>query len=181
MNDIVQFTFYPVGGFTNKGINKTASCPTTGSNDLPDVDCEGDKYESCLMNVSGCVDNTCTPTKQKSLSQFLDCFEEKHGSALATADACATAAGFDVKQMHSCYDDAAVKAAVWKSLQARTSAKRPTLTCFPWVEVDGKVLTDNCFGPIAKTWPLLKALCDQCKSTGIPPPEACKSDKLVVV
>lgn len=179
MNDIVQFTFYPVGGFTNPGINKSVTCPTTSGNDLPDVDCEGDKYEACLMNVSSCVDETCPPKTQLGLSQFLDCFEGQDGSKPSAADACAQQAGFSVPQIHSCYDNAATKAAVWKSLQSRTSAKRPTLTCFPWVEVDGKVLTDNCFGPIAKTWPLLKALCDQSKAAGIQPPAACAS--LIVV
>jgi hypothetical protein len=180
VNEIVQFSFYPVGGFTNTGINKSVQCPTTSGNDLPDVDCEGDKYEACLMNVSSCVDSTCPQETQLGLSQFLDCFEGEHGSQMSSADTCAKAAGFDVGSIHTCYNNAAVKAAVWKSLQARTSAKRPTLTCFPWVEVNGQVLTDNCFGPIAKTWPLLKALCEHSKSVGITPPAACTSEQVVV-
>lgn len=186
MNDIVQFTFYPVGGFTNPGINKSVSCPTTSSftdqpNDLPDVGCEGDKYEACLMNVSGCVDDTCPQTKQLGLSHFLDCFEGIDGSAIADADSCATKSGFNVNQIHSCYDNAATKAEVWNTLQSRTSAVRPTLTCFPWVEVDGKVLTNDCFGPIAKTWPLLKSLCDKAEAEGIQQPAACASESEVMV
>lgn len=179
MNDIVQFTFYPVGGFTNPGINKSVNCPTTDSNDLPDVDCQGDKYEACLMNVSSCSDNTCPPAKQLGLSQFLDCFEGLNGSKMSTADGCATAAGFNVEHIHSCYNTAVEKTAVWNALQARTSAKRPTLDCFPWVEVDGKVLTKDCFGPIAKTWPLLEALCNHSKTAGIKPPPACSSQIVV--
>jgi len=181
VNDVVRFTFYPVGGFTNKGLNKTVNCPTTDGGDLPDIDCEGDKYEACLMNVSSCVDDTCPAAKQLGLSKFLDCFEGQDGSQMSKADSCAQAAGFNTNQVHACYDNAASKAAVWRSLQARTSAKRSTLTCFPWVEVDGKVLTDNCFGPVAKTWPLLKALCEHCKSAGIKQPAACMNEESLVV
>lgn len=178
---MVQFTFYPVGGFTNPGINKTVNCPKTGRNDLPDANCEGDKYEACVMNVAGCVDNTCPPKQQLGLSKFLDCFEGQDGSQMSKADSCAKAAGFDVKEVHACYDNAARKAAVWKSLQDRTSDKRGTLSCFPWVEIDGKVLTNNCFGPIARTWPLLKAICQHCKSAGIKQPAACANDRSFVV
>jgi len=173
MNDVVQFTFYPVGGFTNPGINKSVNCPTSVSQDLPDPHCEGDKYETCLMKVSGCVDNTCPPAKQLGLSKFLDCFEADDGSQISKAGSCAKAAGFSVDAVDSCYNNVANKEAAWKSLQERTQAKRSTLTCFPWVEVDGKVLTDNCFGPIARTWDLLKALCDGCKAAGIKLPAAC--------
>lgn len=184
VNDVVAFTFYPVGGFTNPGINKSVSCPTTqgqASFDLPDKDCQSDKYEACLMNVSGCAEYTCSPTKQLGLSKFLDCFEGNDGSSPADADGCATAAGFDPTRIHSCYDHAAVRDSVWKRLQQATSKKRPTLTCFPWVEVDGEVLTDNCFGPIAKTWPLLAALCNRTKVAGIPPPAACASASTLMV
>lgn len=133
------------------------------------------------MNVSSCADDTCPPAKQLGLSKFLDCFEGEDGSSITKADSCAKSAGFDVKKIESCVNDASLKAEVWKALQARTSAKRPTLTCFPWVEVNGKVLTDNCFGPIAKSWDLLKALCDESKSAGLQPPAACKSQESVVV
>mmetsp|Transcript_60068 Transcript_60068/g.113339 ORF Transcript_60068/g.113339 Transcript_60068/m.113339 type:complete len:134 (+) Transcript_60068:275-676(+) len=133
------------------------------------------------MNVSSCTDNTCPPAQQLALSQFLDCFEGTDGSSMADSDTCAKAAGFDVDKIHSCYDNAKFKSEVWDALQESTSKKRPTLTCFPWVEVDGEVLTDDCFGPIARTWPLLKALCQRAKVAGIAPlPAACSSDALVV-
>jgi len=181
MNDVVRFTFYPVGGFTNPGINKTVNCPTSISNDLPDPHCEGDKYEACVMNVSSCVDNTCPPATQLGLSKFLDCFEGEDGSQMSKADSCAQAAGFNTDHIHACYDNAASKAAVWKALQDRTLAKRGTLKCFPWVEVDGQVLTDNCFGPNARTWDLLGALCHRCKSAGIEQPAACANSASFVV
>merc|ERR1712014_380162 len=107
-----------------------------GNKDLPDKDCQGDKYEACLMHVSGCADYTCAPDKQLALSQFLACFEGSDGSSMSDADSCATAASFNVTQIHSCYNDASVKSSVWQALQDATSIKRPTLTCFPWVEVD---------------------------------------------
>lgn len=183
MNEAVQFTFYPVGGFTNPGINKSVGCPKKSNSDfdLPDADCEGDKYEACLQNVSSCDDDTCTASKQFDLSQFLYCFEGEHGSAMSAADSCASAAGFDVGQIRGCYDDPAYKAAVWKSLQDRTSAVRPTLTCFPWVEVDGQVLTKNCFGSTPGTWPLLQALCDRAEGAGVQPPAACGDFEMPVV
>merc|ERR1719343_527137 len=91
INDVVTFEFYPVGGFTNPGINKSVECPSTqkGANfDLPDKDCQSDKYEACLMNVSGCADYTCPAKKQIGLSKFLACFEGKDGSAPKDADGC---------------------------------------------------------------------------------------------
>lgn len=182
MNDVVSFSFFPVGGFTNPGIGKNVSCPTDQGNfDLPDKDCEGDKYEACVMNVSSCADYTCPPDKQLGMSQFLDCFEGQDGSSMSDADSCAHSAGFDVTQIHRCYDDAELRSAVWTTLQDQTRQKRPTLTCFPWVEVDGAVLTDDCFGPDARTWPLLEALCNRSKKAGVQPPAACSHEALVVV
>lgn len=187
MNEAVHFTFYPVGGFTNAGINKSVACPpSSGSNsgsalgDLPDPHCQGDKYEACLMNASSCVDDTCPQKIQLALSAFLDCFEGQHGSDMTKAPVCAAGAGFDIQKIQSCYHDAALRAAVWKSLQDRTASKRATLTCFPWVEVNGKALTDDCFGPNARTWPLLKALCSHFKAEGMEAPAACKGESIVV-
>eukprot|EP00929_Paragymnodinium_shiwhaense_P008768 TRINITY_DN112741_c0_g1_i1.p1 TRINITY_DN112741_c0_g1~~TRINITY_DN112741_c0_g1_i1.p1 ORF type:complete len:134 (+),score=21.24 TRINITY_DN112741_c0_g1_i1:371-772(+) len=133
------------------------------------------------MNVSGCADYTCPPNKQVGLSKFLDCFEGQDGSAPKDADGCASAAGFDATEVRACSSDTKRRDAVWSALQEATSAKRPTLTCFPWVEVDGEVLTKDCFGPIARTWPLLEALCNRTKAAGIPTPAACSSASLVVV
>lgn len=198
MNDVVEFTFYPVGGFTNPGINKSVDCPKNGRPrgwpthaarsadapvakpfDLPDPGCSGDKYEACLMNVSSCAGNTCSPARQLGLSSFLDCFEGRHGSSLADADGCAKSAGFDVTKVRSCYDDPSAKETVWSILQAATRAKRGTLTCFPWVEVDGQVLTGNCFGPDAATWPLLDDLCRRAVTRGIRAPAACPTPLVV--
>merc|ERR1712113_452535 len=112
---------------------------------------------------------------------FLDCFEGTDGSSMADADGRARSAGFDVTKIHGCYDNDRFKGEVWDALQERTSKKRPTLTCFPWVEVDGAVLTNDCFGPIARTWPLLEALCNRTKAAGIPAPAACSSAPTVMV
>lgn len=172
-----------MGGFTNPGINKSVNCPSSGRADfdLPDTNCQGDKYEACLMNVSACADYTCPPPQQLGLSKFLDCFEGVDGSSMSDADTCAQTAGFNTDKIHECYSNAEYKSSVWDMLQDRTKSKRPTLTCFPWVEVDGVVLTDDCFGPNARTYPLLDALCKKSKAAGIPEPAACSSRSAVVV
>lgn len=183
VNDIISFTFYPVGGFTNPGINKSVSCPSSDNVnfDLPDKNCEGDKFEACLMNVTGCTDYTCSGAQQLGLSTFLDCFEGLDGSSMSDADNCAQAAGFSAEKIHGCYDDSKYKNSVWDALQSHTKTERPTLTCFPWVEVDGAVLTDNCFGPHARTYPLLDAICNHAKAAGIPEPVACAHKSTIVV
>jgi len=171
VNEEVELGFYPVGGFSNPKINKTVTCPPVGA----DKDCQGDKYESCLLHTF-CGGVSCKPKEQLQLAHFLDCFEGEHQSAIDKADGCATAAGFDTSKVSGCLGDETAKEAAFAAVQT-AAGDMSRFICFPWIEVDGQVESKDpqggCFGPDAGTYPLLPIICAAAKAAGAPTPKAC--------
>lgn len=174
MNAATSLHFFPAGGFSNPGYNKTVECPGSGI----DADCAGDKYEACILQEY-CSGVACEPPAQLKLASFLDCFEGRSGSKMSAADGCAKGAGLSVERVRKCYDSAEAKAAAWQVVQKAASVELSGITCFPWIEVAGSVVSDpakkGCFGEDAATTPLLPLLCKGAKEEGISPPAACAS------
>ena len=106
MNAATKLHFYPAGGFSNPGYNKTVECPTAGV----DANCDGDKIEACILKEY-CDGVSCKPAEQLKLATFLDCFENEHGSAMSAADGCLKSSGFSVSRVRACYDGAAKEVA----------------------------------------------------------------------
>jgi len=174
VNAATQLSFFPAGGFSNPGYNKTVECPSSGA----DADCKGDKYEACLLSEY-CGGVTCDADVQLKLAKFLACFEGEHDSAMSAADSCLTASGLSTSKVHKCLDSATSKGKAWSMVQAAASTDLPNIKCFPWIEVAGVVeskdFTHGCFGVDAGTTPLLPLLCKAAKAGGITPPAACST------
>jgi len=170
VNEATAFNYIPAGGFTNPTINKTVSCAKYGG--VYDSDCQGDKYEACVMASECGAVHTCSgdPAKQLGLARFLECFEHEHDANMAFADACATRGGFDVAKVRSCFDETETKEATWRALQSSVAAELPGLLCFPWVSVGGVVVSKGgvpgCFGPDPLTKPLLPYICESAAASG---------------
>ena len=168
MNDATALHFYPAGGFSNPGYNKTVECPSSGL----DADCNGDKYEACILSEY-CGGVSCSPKPQLMLASFLDCFEGQNGAVMSAADGCAESAGLSLKRVRSCFDSASSKAAAWAMVQRAAAVELQSIKCFPWIEVDGTVesksYSEGCFGTDAATTPLLPLLCKAAAT----PPAAC--------
>lgn len=168
----MALSFFPVGGFSNPGINKTVECPPSGT----DADCQGDKYEACILDTA-CGGVSCPAKEQFQLATFLDCFEGQHSSQMVMADSCAADAGLNITLIRDCFDDAGAKEAAWLALQITAAAALPSVKCFPWIEVEGKVesldYTHGCFGKDAGTTPLLPLICAAAAAGAAPVPEAC--------
>ena len=169
MNEATELRFYPVGGFPKSG---TVDCPSSGN----DADCSGDKYEACLLHVA-CGGLVCDAAKQLKLAQFLACFEGDYDSAPAQAATCATKVGFDAAAIKSCAADPLASAAAFDAVQAAGHAGMQAAKCFPWIVIDGVVMSKDpeqgCFGVDAGTAPLLAMVCDAVKAAGVEVPPGC--------
>jgi len=181
MNDAVELSFYPLGGFSNPTYNKTVSCASSGV----DANCTGDIYESCLLKQF-CGSVACPAGPQLKLSKFLDCFEGVHASNMSYADSCAQQSGFDLDAQHACFHDESKANAAWQMVLDAASAVTPTIQCFPWVSLDGTVIsvdpTGGCLGEDAGTYPLLQTLCAAAEnSTTVATPAVCASPSTFVV
>jgi len=171
VNAATRLSFYPAGGFSNPGYNKTVECPPGGT----DADCDGDKYEACVLSEY-CNGVSCAPDVQLKLANFLQCFESEHASVMSAADGCLAAAGFSVSIVRKCFDGAG-KAAAWKMVQSAAAPHLPSIKCFPWIEVAGTVESKDyqhgCFGVNAAKTPLLPLICKAAIQGGVTPPDAC--------
>ena len=118
-----------------------------------DKDCQGDKYEACILQTF-CGGGNCSASDQLKLANFLACYE---GTAL-TADKCAAAAGFDVEAIKACDQRTA-----FGMVQAAAAAGMANAQCFPWIVINGNVESKDpsggCFGEDAGTADLLGLLC----------------------
>lgn len=180
MNDAVELSFYPVGGFSNKEYNKTVSCASTGV----DANCTGDIYEACILQQF-CKGVACPSAEQLEVVDFLHCFETINRANMSFADGCAKSAGLEVSKIHECFDDsAAAKAAFDMVLDAATDTL-PTTKCFPWVKLEGVLLStdpdEGCLGKDAGTYPLLDTLCNATGPADVHAPAACENVTSVVV
>jgi len=160
VNDLVQLSFYPVGGFSNPQYNKTVKCATHGV----DANCTGDIYESCILKQF-CGGVTCEPDAQLKLVEFLNCFEHENGSNMSFADSCAQQVGLDVPKIHMCFDDDSASSAAFDMVLAAASDELSGMECFPWVKLDGTVISTDpnggCLGENAGTFPLLETFCNR--------------------
>lgn len=174
MNDAVELSFYPVGGFSNADINKTVSCKDHGV----DANCTGDIYESCIL-TQFCGGVSCPAAYQLELVAFLHCFETLHDANLTFADSCAEGAGLDVSKIHECFDDPVASQAAFQVVLDGAAAVIPTMHCFPWVELEGTVISTSydvgCLGENAGTYPLVQTLCNATASANVRAPAACQS------
>lgn len=163
VNEIVEMSFYPVGG----------QCPESGT----DADCEGDKYQACVLDTQ-CGGASCHAPQQLGFAQFLHCFEVEHDLAMDAADDCASAAGFDVSAVRGCVDDESANAAAFASVIDGAGEVLETLNCYPWVTLDGEVLSDQpeaaCLGQDSSTYPLLDDICRAADQRGLTTPVACE-------
>jgi len=124
-----------------------STCPDEGS----DKGCAMDKFENCLMN---------TGVNQSSLVGFLDCFEGGNHASPSAAKGCAESFGIDYAASESCAQGTE-GVELWKKLQSSASTAMSAAKCFPWVVLDGKLLSDpsseDC---VAATYDLLQVLCN---------------------
>mmetsp|Transcript_43861 Transcript_43861/g.99151 ORF Transcript_43861/g.99151 Transcript_43861/m.99151 type:complete len:189 (-) Transcript_43861:466-1032(-) len=177
VNNATAFSYIPSGGFSNPTINKTVSCAKYGG--FYDSECQGDKYEACLISSNCGAVQSCSvnPAKQLGLARFLECFEHEHEGNLEFADECVTKSGLGVAKVRSCYNDAVKREAAWSALQASVATQLPTLLCFPWITVGGQAVSKGgvpgCFGPDPQNKPLLPYICEAAKQMGLDQPAAC--------
>jgi len=159
VNDIVQLSFYPVGGFSNPETGKTVKCASHGV----DANCTGDIYESCILSQF-CGGVSCESAEQLQLVKFLNCFEHENGSNMNFADSCAQQVGFDVPKIHACFDDETASMAAFDMVVAGANDTISSMQCFPWVKLDGTVISTDphggCLGEDAGTFPLLETFCN---------------------
>lgn len=179
MNDVVQLSFYPVGGFSNPDIQKSVNCPNHGN----DVNCTGDMYESCMLQEF-CGGVACPSEQQLMLVKFLDCFENLHDSNMSMADTCAQQAGFDVTKVRSCFDNHAAADSAWQTIVNESKAIMPTMHCFPWVLLNGEVISTDpnggCLGQDAGTYPLLQELCGAAIVANLDTPAVCGNSSVAL-
>lgn len=180
MNSAVQLSFYPVGGFSNPDINKTVHCVPGGV----DANCTGDIYESCILEQF-CGGVACPSALQLELVEFLVCFESDNGANMSFADDCAKDAGLNVSTIHECFDDAVASQAAFDMVLSAAASVLPKLQCFPWVELDGTVISTDydhgCLGANAGTYPLLQTLCNATGPANIEAPAACNATGLATL
>ena len=170
----MAFTFYPIGEFpASAWPNGTLICPSSGV----DADCQGDKYEACLLQVE-CGGLSCEdPGKQLALADFIDCFEGKNGSRIESAAGCADAAGLDADAVAACVSDPTASQAAFDAVQTLSADGMKSAACLPWIVIDGAVASldpaHGCYGKDAGTAPLLDDLCAAASAQGLPLPESC--------
>lgn len=174
MNDAVNLSFYPVGGFVNADYNKSVHCASEGV----DANCTGDIYESCILSQF-CGGVSCPAAYQLGLVAFLHCFETLHDANLTFADGCAEGAGLDVSKIHECFDDPVSSQAAIHIVLDGAAEVIPTMQCFPWVELEGTVISTDpeggCLGEDAGTYPLVQTLCNATASANLQAPAACQN------
>lgn len=162
VNEIVELSFYPLGG----------NCPESGR----DAECEGDKYQACVLDTQ-CSGVSCDASQQLGLAQFLYCFEVEHNLAMDAADDCSSAAGFDVSAVRGCFDDDSATAAALTEVNKGAREALETMQCYPWVMLDGEVLSTQpdaaCLGQDASTYPLLDDICRAADEREVTAPAAC--------
>jgi len=109
--------------------------------------------------------------------EFLNCFEAEHESNIDLADGCAEDAGFEVEKLRACFDDQSAADSAIQMVLDRASDVLPGVTCFPWVSVQGKLISNDpegdCLGQSAGAYPLVDTLCRSIEDHGKPLPETC--------
>jgi len=166
LNALVDFRFYPVGKFS-----ATSTCPGAGN----DKGCEMDMLEACVVqHTCPYGSGPCEVGAQLSLINWLACFEGgSHAAGVAAARSCAATAGLaSMSAALACYADGAQKQAAFAAVEAAAVATgEQPYTCFPWVAVNGTVVSDpkvdSC---LAKGFDLEKAICGAIEG---PKPAAC--------
>jgi len=166
VNDIVDLSFFPL---------VVSDCPDSGR----DADCEGDKYQACVLDTQ-CNGVSCSTSQQLQLAQFLHCFEAENDVDMDAADGCASAAGFDAAAVRGCFNDEGALEEAYGAVLRAAGRELDAMQCFPWVTLDGEVLSTQvaaaCLGEDASVYPLLDDICRAAGDKGLPMPAACNSD-----
>ena len=140
INSIVDFSFYPVGGFPTSS-KPTPQCPPTGD----DKNCSMDALEACLFQQY-CFAGKCSSMVQKQLIDFLYCFEGVNGNdkSLQTANECAKKVNIDFRRTQTCYKNPITRQKAWE--QSLAAALKTGLLrnqkCLPWVALNGKIISN---------------------------------------
>ena len=158
LGDDVNFTYFPVN-HVDPATGKY-ECEIDGS----DLDCESTKYDACLMDeYCYSVRGGCDSRTQRSIANFLACFEGPYANRETTVNAsarapCYAASGLDVERIQTCYEDegrvARIQTFLNESKAAMMARLGPSPGYFPHMFVDGAPLAN-------RSWTsLTRSLCD---------------------
>ena len=142
----MNFSYYPVNHVD--GATGAFVCQSVDNGTVTDLDCEGTRYDSCLVDVYGGGG----VAKQRGIARFLRCYEGPYANEEALANAsrrepCFRAAGLAFAPVRACYANRArvsqlaqrfnrSKALMMASLGAAHAPWDPGY--FPHIFVDGK-------------------------------------------
>ena len=146
LSSFVNFSYYPVNHVD--GATGAFVCQSVDNGTVTDLDCEGTRYDSCLVDVYGGGG----VAKQRGIARFLRCYEGPYANEEALANAsrrepCFRAAGLAFAPVRACYANRArvsqlaqrfnrSKALMMASLGAAHAPWDPGY--FPHIFVDGK-------------------------------------------
>ena len=175
LEDVVEFSFYPVGAF----LDGHKDCSHGGARD---PNCEWDKLEACVV-TNYCFNGNCTADVTVKVVNFLGCYAGDHGDdkSVASAKQCASDASLDFSPVQACFDKDGGEAAykqTWTAAQQPAGDQGPWFAqakCVPWVVVGGKLFSDasklSCVDHNDSAR-LVRAICDA--YSGDTPPAGCK-------
>ena len=154
VSDIVDFNFYPTGGFYANG---SITCAPYAATELDghDANCTMDHWETCLVSLHQGHE------WQLAVSKFLVCFEYWNDADPNALQSCAMDASIGYGDVQTCYETEGE--ALWEEMVAQPSvlAEAEGIDCYPWVTINGASL-DNGVDPgcgLAPGFDLLGAVC----------------------